>query len=248
VELSLVDVLVAVVMCAFIGWITNVVAIKMLFRPYERITLIGPIGWQGILAREAHRFARDVADMVVEEFLTPRDLAKQIDPAAVRAALDPLLLEAVDAGLARFVDDLPATVKQSGLLSRGVLSVIRKQILDEMDRLGPEVRDFVCERIDPLVDLHGEIIKNLTGGNLARLENLIMTVSAKEFRWIEYYGAIFGAAIALVQIGLVALGLTSPWLIPTIGVIVGLTTNWLAIVMLGHEPGDEVRRDVRSDV
>ena len=219
-------------MCAFIGWFTNLVAIKMMFRPYERIQIIGPIGWQGILAREAERFARDIADIVVEEFLTPRDLVRQIDPAVIRETLNPLLLEAIDTGLAKFVDELPAVVRQGGLVSASVISVIRKQILDEIDRLAPEIRDLVIERINPLIDLRSEIIKNLTGGNLERLENLIMTVSAKEFRWITYQGAIFGALIACIQIGLFSAGFRSAWITPVVGVIVGLTTHWLAIVML----------------
>jgi uncharacterized membrane protein YheB (UPF0754 family) len=60
----------------------------------------------------------------------------------------------------------------------------------------------------------------------------MLTVVGKEFRWIEYYGGIFGAAFGLIQVGLLSLGITTLWLNPVIGAVVGLTTNWIAIVML----------------
>ena len=218
--------------CAFIGWVTNVVAVKMIFRPVERIRILGPLGWQGVLPRHAPRFARDVANMIAEEFFTLRDLAGQVDAAHIHGKLAPLVHRTIDAGIARFTDELPEEVKESGIVSEGVVAVVKKQFLDEVDRLVPEIRDLVAQRMDSLVDLRDEVVKNLTGANVARLEELMLTVVGKEFRWIEYYGGILGAAFGLVQVGLLSLGVTTLWLNPVIGAVVGLATNWIAIVML----------------
>jgi uncharacterized membrane protein YheB (UPF0754 family) len=221
-----------VTICAFIGWVTNVVAVKMIFRPHQRVRILGPIGWQGVVARHAHRFARDVAEMITRELLAPRDLAVQIDPAPLRRTLDPLLLPAVDTQFARFVDELPATVRQSGMVGDDILAIVRKQLFDEVDRLIVEVRDLTAERIDALVDLRSEIARNLTEGGSARLEDLILTVAGREFRWIEYYGGILGGVLGFVAVGLRTLGLTSLALLPAMGVATGLVTNWIAILML----------------
>jgi len=218
--------------CAFVGWITNVMAIKMIFRPYERVQFIGPIGWQGILARHARRYAEGVADIVTQEFFTLRQLATHVDPAAVAARIRPYLLAGVDAGIERFVRDLPPVLLRSGLASSGVLGVVREQLAKEIERLAPAVHDLVVQRCEAYVDLRSEIIENLTGGGVERLESLIMEANAKEFRWIEYYGAIFGAALALLQLGLGYAGFSVLWILPAVGAVVGLTTNWLAIVML----------------
>jgi uncharacterized membrane protein YheB (UPF0754 family) len=219
-------------MSAFIGWVTNVLAVRMIFRPYRRVKIIGPIGWQSILVRQAHRFARDVADMVTQEFFTPRDLAARVDPGRVRRALDGHLRATVGKALARVLDDLPPAVRGSALVGPAFLDVVERQLLDEADGLVREAHALVVERIDGLVDLHAEIVSNLTGGEVARLERLILGVVGKEFRWIEYYGGIFGAAFGVVALGLQAAGLTSPWLLPVMGVAIGLLTNWIAILML----------------
>ena len=64
-----------------IGWVTNWAAVKMIFHP-EQFIGIGPIGWQGILTRQAHKFALNVADMVTGNFLTNEEMVQRVDPAA----------------------------------------------------------------------------------------------------------------------------------------------------------------------
>ena len=232
--------LLVVTFCAFIGWITNWLAIMMIFRPYERIQIIGPIGWQGILARNAGRFARDVADMITAQFFRPRDLALQVDPAVIHRAAWPLAEPAIDSAIVRFRASLPPAVAESPLLSADVLAELKQQLLDEIERLAPAVHELTLARVDALVDLHAEIVANLTGGNVGRLEEFILTVAGKEFRWIEWYGAIFGAFFGFLQIGLGSLGLTSLWAIPVTGIVVGLVTNWIAIWMI-FAPREPVR-------
>ena len=63
---------------AFIGFITNVIAIKMLFRPLNEIRIFGirlPFT-PGILPRQRHKLADSIGAMVERELLTP-DLLRQ---------------------------------------------------------------------------------------------------------------------------------------------------------------------------
>ena len=221
-----------VVVCALIGWVTNVVAIKMVFRPLERVRILGPIGWQGVVPRHAPRFAGEVADMITEDFFMLRDLALQVDPDVIRTRLDPMLSVVVDRALDRVVGRLPEEVRTRGLFGPAVVASVKRQLLAEMDRLLPELRSLLVRRIDEIIDFRAEIIGNLTGGNVDRLERFILTIAGKEFRWIEYYGGILGAGFGVLYLGLVAPGWVSLWTIPAIGVVVGLATNWIAIQMI----------------
>ena len=54
---------------AFVGWVTNWAAVKMIFHP-EKFVGVGPLGWQGILPRQAHKFATGVADMATENLIS----------------------------------------------------------------------------------------------------------------------------------------------------------------------------------
>jgi uncharacterized membrane protein YheB (UPF0754 family) len=219
-----VQMVLATASCAAIGWIVNVVAIRLIFG--------GAPGRPGLLARHADRFAGGLADMVTREFFTLRQLSRQVDPTRVRARLGPRLLAAIDAGLASFVGSLPDAVQRSGITGPGALMVIKEQLLGEVDRLTPLIHGFVTERCEALVDLRRAIVDNLTGDNTSRLTALVKDANAAEVRRIPFYGALFGAIVALVELAVLHTGLAGPWAMLAVGVGVGLAVNWLVILML----------------
>jgi uncharacterized membrane protein YheB (UPF0754 family) len=71
---------------AVIGFITNVVAIRMLFRPLREIRVFGirlPFT-PGILPRQRHRLAQSIGGMVERELLTPEILRQRLGREDVR--------------------------------------------------------------------------------------------------------------------------------------------------------------------
>ena len=71
---------------AFIGYVTNVVAIKMLFRPLKEVRLFGirvPFT-PGILPRERCKLADSIGSMVERELLTPGVLRERLARTEVR--------------------------------------------------------------------------------------------------------------------------------------------------------------------
>jgi uncharacterized membrane-anchored protein YjiN (DUF445 family) len=71
---------------ALIGFVTNVIAIRMLFRPLREIRLFGirlPFT-PGILPRQRHRLANSIGGMVERELLTPDLLRRRLQRDDVR--------------------------------------------------------------------------------------------------------------------------------------------------------------------
>ena len=71
---------------ALIGYVTNAVAIKMLFRPLKELRLFGirlPFT-PGILPRKRHKLADSIGRMVEHELLTPEVLRERLARAEVR--------------------------------------------------------------------------------------------------------------------------------------------------------------------
>jgi hypothetical protein len=56
---------------AFVGWITNVVAIKMTFYPIEFVG-VKPFGWQGIVPSKAKKMAETGVDFHIRFPLIPK--------------------------------------------------------------------------------------------------------------------------------------------------------------------------------
>jgi uncharacterized membrane protein YheB (UPF0754 family) len=65
------------VISAFIGWVTNWVAIKMLFHPREPKKFLG-ITFQGIFPKRQKQFAEKLGKLVSDEFLSFGDIEEKI--------------------------------------------------------------------------------------------------------------------------------------------------------------------------
>ena len=63
---------------AGIGWITNYVAIKMLFRPYKEINL-GLFKLQGLLPKRKHEIGENIAEVIQTELVSLQEILKSLD-------------------------------------------------------------------------------------------------------------------------------------------------------------------------
>jgi uncharacterized membrane protein YheB (UPF0754 family) len=219
---------------AFIGWVTNWAAVKMIFWP-EQFRGVGALGWQAILFRHGDKFATNVADMVVNNLASTRELAERLEAADIEALLGPALdrhnpllcREAADLVMPGAWDRLPEPVRQM------VLAQVRA-------KNGPLIRAIVTRLqsiAEELFDLHGLVYEQLSGENTRKLARLTRKIGRVEFRFIEWSGGVFGLLVGLIQIAGWRL-FQIWWTMPVVGAIVGLGTNYLAIEMIfrPHEP------------
>lgn len=105
---------------AFIGFVTNVIAIKMLFRPLRAIRLFGvrlPFT-PGILPRQRHKLAESIGAMVERELLTPELLRRRLAQDDVRQQVYQSLARFTETILARPLRDSLSGASSS---DRGVL-------------------------------------------------------------------------------------------------------------------------------
>jgi uncharacterized membrane protein YheB (UPF0754 family) len=83
---------------------------------------------------------------------------------------------------------------------------MKKQLMVEVEQSVPQVIDHYMENLEERFNVE-EIIKEKVA-QLApeKLEGLLMKLLAKEFKFIEYIGAVVGFIIGLVQVGIMWLG------------------------------------------
>ncbi|HOX18105.1 MAG TPA: DUF445 family protein [Spirochaetales bacterium] len=100
---------------AVIGWFTNALAIKMLFRPYREHRLFGlriPFT-PGILPREKARLAASIGDSVASDLLTPEVLRERLEAPDLRSKVAQAAGSVVDS----LLDAKAATLLDGGLLA-----------------------------------------------------------------------------------------------------------------------------------
>ena len=76
---------------AGIGWITNYVAIKMLFRPYKEINF-GLFKIQGLLPKRKHEIGESIAEIIQSELVSLKDIVSSMD----KDKLEEKMSEAID--------------------------------------------------------------------------------------------------------------------------------------------------------
>jgi uncharacterized membrane protein YheB (UPF0754 family) len=97
---------------AFIGWITNYIAIRMLFRPLRPWRVFGirlPMT-PGVIPGKRHEFAVNIGRMVGSQLLTSDDISKALSEAAFKQELETMIRKRVEEILNRDLGPLPTII------------------------------------------------------------------------------------------------------------------------------------------
>lgn len=81
---------------ALIGYVTKLVAIRMMFQPIKFIGIKPFLGWQGIIPRRAEKMASIAADTLTARLINTRELYNRIDPTEIIKALEEPLIRDID--------------------------------------------------------------------------------------------------------------------------------------------------------
>ncbi len=78
------------VISALIGWLTNWLAVKMIFRPYKKTTIFGI---QGMIPKRRNDLARKVSEVVSNSLVVKEDIEKIIGNADVAPIIEARFIE-----------------------------------------------------------------------------------------------------------------------------------------------------------
>lgn len=214
--------------CGLIGWLTNVVAVKMIFRPREPVRVLG-VPLRGVLPKHLPHFAHQLAEIVSSDFMTTAEMVERVDLEALLEGLGPRIDAAFYALWAEMMPELGEGQRE--MLDNEVMEAARQKLHEELRAALPDARCEIAAHADEMVDLRATMERKIVDFGPARLEEIIYSIAGRELRFIELYGAGFGLTIGALQAGVLALA-PLYWELPLVGMLVGAVTNYLAIQML----------------
>ncbi len=180
---------------ALIGYITNVVAIKMLFRPREPVYVPGTAWFvQGLLPKRKKALAADIAKTVDNDLLPLADIRMQMRDSGYQEQLLQILTEHVDE---RIAEALPTLVPQR--VQRRVRRYVRDAVGREAAAFINKAYDEMWERLQSDMRLGDIVRRRIEALDLDQLEGLVFQVAKKELGHIEKLGAALGFIIGVVQ-------------------------------------------------
>ena len=190
---------------ALVGWFTNFIAVKMLFHPKKPVNILGVYKLQGIFPKNQLNVANKIGKMVAEELLSSQDLKGHI--------ITPENVEAIVQVIENKIEDFFSVKvpKRYPTLSRIILSEKRKdkivqELMEEVHTSVPEVLDGYFGEIEERFNVEEIIKEKVNNLPSEKLETLLMNLLEKEFKFIEYIGAVIGFIIGWIQVAMVMLG------------------------------------------
>ncbi|CAG1066137.1 hypothetical protein BAC1_01741 [uncultured bacterium] len=182
---------------AVIGWLTNYVAIKLLFRPHVPFSLLG-YQVQGVIPKRRKEIARSMARTIEKELLSSDDLAKALSGLEWEKEIEKTVEEAVEHRFSSRFLKLPVVGLVSESLKSQVKYVLTKEIITHLDRK----KETLAARVKDSIDVQELLVNRIDKLDLKRFERLLTDFIARELKHLEYLGGVMGFLIGVFQVAL----------------------------------------------
>ena len=188
--------LIMIFISATIGWITNWVAIIMLFRPHKEISY-GLFKIQGLIPKRRAEIGSGIANIIQNELISVKDVISNIDREEFSKRLDSSIDEVLEKNLKAKVKEKFPILQMffSDRMAKDVSNTIKDIIMENQEKIFEIFSNYAEENIDFEVIISDKI----SNFSLNKLEEIITFLAKKELKHIEVIGAILGMIIGAVQ-------------------------------------------------
>lgn len=187
------------IISGFIGWITNWVAIKMLFHPRNPIRVLG-MTIQGIFPKRQEQFAIKLGKLVSEQLLSFKDIEQKIVSPENLQKLMPVVETHVDDFLRKKLADVFPVI--SMFIGEKTISQLKGHFMNELEALFPVLMKRYMGNLQAELDLEKIVTEKVAGFSSDKLEEILMSIMSKEFRFVEILGGVLGFIIGLLQVAI----------------------------------------------
>lgn len=181
---------------AMIGWITNYIAIKMLFRPYKEMNFLF-FKIQGLIPKRRSEIAVSIADTVQKELISLKDITSSLNADELEekmgTVIDKILEEKLESEITKKFPMLAMFLSDE--IINKIKSMIKTSILENKETIINMFTSYLEEK----VDFKKIIIENVEAFSLEKLEEITYSLAKKELKHIEVIGAILGGIIGIFQ-------------------------------------------------
>jgi uncharacterized membrane protein YheB (UPF0754 family) len=184
------------VVTGLIGWITNWLAIKMLFKPRKPLWVLG-INFQGLIPKRQAELAVQTAQIVEKELLHQHLVTDAIKSVDIKPLIEESVTRLIEEKLAGKLRQIPML---GALINEAAIKSIKDVAVKEMLVESKFILDRFASDIEGKFHIQSIIQKKVEEFELDKLEEIVMSVSKKEFKLIEFIGAFLGFIIGVLQL------------------------------------------------
>lgn len=180
---------------ALIGWGTNLLAVRMLFRPFEPIEIpLIHFKIQGLIPKRKEEIARSIGNTVQEELLSIEEILEQFVDKQDQGEI--LLI--IKHRIGQIINNrLPAIIPSA------LKEVFKNYINDIIDEEGSKMISSTIKNMihhsASNINLAEMVESRINQFPMDKLEEIVLKIAKKELKYIEIIGGILGFIIGLLQ-------------------------------------------------
>ena len=182
---------------AGIGWVTNYLAVKMLFHPRKEIRVLG-LRVQGVFPKRQAVLAEKLGDLVSDELFSIEEVTGKIHDIAESDDITKILVTRIEKTMSEKL--LKTFPMLSMFLTDEMVGKVSRLFLSELKGMLTDVSDVIAKKLEGDIDVRATVREKVQDFSSDKLEEILFSIMKKEFRFIEYVGAVLGFLIGSLQL------------------------------------------------
>ena len=175
-----------------IGYLTNRLAVKMLFRPIRPVNLLG-LRIQGLIGRRQQALAESLGRVVSDHLVEHQDIIESLG----KVDVEELLSSAIADGLRPKVEEWRSFPLLGGFLTDERVESIRDGLVTGLLKHEDKILAALESAIESGLDIREMVTEKVRAFPVETLETLVLEVASRELRMIEWLGGLLGVIIGL---------------------------------------------------
>jgi uncharacterized membrane protein YheB (UPF0754 family) len=185
---------------AAIGWFTNVLAIKLIFRPLQPIQIpVLNITLQGLIPKRKSELAKSIGEIVESELISIEEIIDKFIENENKSEI----IFSIKRKIKRIIEQ-----KLPGIIPSAIKLILMDYIDDVIDKEAEiaitELTEKMVHKATSNVNIAQIIEDKINNFEIDKLEHIILAIAQKELKHIEVLGGVIGFLIGILQ-GLIVL-------------------------------------------
>ena len=173
-----------------IGWFTNYLAIKSLFRPVKPINF-GLFKFQGVIPKRRRKIINNLTQVIEDYMFSNEDILKELNKKSNIKSMKDKLLPIIEQ---KIMDKIPEMFQMvAGPILHKILNAELENILHKI------IKEFGSGLIDA-INVKEIIAEKLHSYDVSNMEHIVNKIAKQEFKHIELLGALIGFIIGIFQV------------------------------------------------
>ena len=184
-------------LAALIGWITNFIAVKMLFHPQKPLQFLG-MTIQGVFPKRQNALAIKLGDLVANELFRMEDVSAKIQSFSTSKENTDAIGKRIEKTIrGKLIETFPML---SMFLSDDMIEKVTHLFRAELEEFITDSTSQLTKDLEKNLNINEMVRSKVSDFSSEKLERILVSLMKKEFKFIEIIGAILGFLIGCVQV------------------------------------------------